>query len=36
LIICKEVDEKLDFALKMVRDMIQVKRYSVSFQLHDL
>jgi restriction system protein len=36
LIICREVDERLEFALKMVRNMIQVKRYSVSFQLHDL
>jgi restriction system protein len=36
LIICKEVDERLEFALKMVQNMIQVKRYSVSFQLHDL
>ena len=36
LIICREVDERLEFALKMVQSMIQVKRYSVSFQLHDL
>lgn len=35
LIICKEVDERMSFALKMVPDLVEVKRYSVSFQLFD-
>ena len=33
LIICKDTDERLIYALQMVRDIIQVKLYSVDFQL---
>jgi len=35
LIICRELDERLVYALKMVQDMIAVKRYIVDFQLAD-
>ena len=35
LIICKDTDERLVYALEMVRDIIQVKLYSVDFQLAD-
>jgi hypothetical protein len=36
LIICKDADERLIYALEMVRDIIQVKLYSVNFQLADI
>jgi len=35
LIICKDVDERLTYALGIVQDIVQVKRYSVDFQLND-
>lgn len=35
LIICKEVDEKLAYALRMVQGLIEVKRYGVDFRLID-
>jgi restriction system protein len=35
LIIYKDVDERLAYALGMVQDIVQVKRYSVNFQLSD-
>lgn len=35
LIICKEGDERLDYALKLVEGMIEVKRYRVDFELID-
>ena len=35
LIICKEVDEKLRFAISPVRDMIKVKLYKMDFRLTD-
>jgi restriction system protein len=35
LIIYKDVDERLTYALGMVQDIVQVKRYSVNFQLSD-
>jgi hypothetical protein len=35
LIICKDVDERLTYALGMVQDIVQVKRYSINFQLSD-
>lgn len=35
LIICKDIDERLTYALGMVQDIVQVKRYSVDFQLND-
>jgi len=33
LIICRERDQRLDYALRMVQGLISVKRYSVSFEL---
>ena len=36
LIICKEVDERLTYALKMVQDKVKVKLYHVDFHLSDL
>lgn len=33
LIICKEVDERLDYAIKAVSDRINIKKYKVDFQL---
>ena len=35
LIICKDVDERLSYALKMVQDIVKVKFYSVDFRLYD-
>lgn len=35
LIICKDMDERLLYALKMVQDIIKIKLYSVDFQLRD-
>ena len=35
LIICKDVDERLSYALKLVRNIIKVKLYSVNFKLSD-
>ena len=35
LIICKDVDEKLVYALKMVQSIVEVKRYIVDFRLSD-
>lgn len=35
LIICKDVDERLTYALEMVHDIVQVKRYHVDFHLTD-
>jgi hypothetical protein len=35
LIICKEMDERLVYALRMVQDIIKVKLYRVDFQLVD-
>lgn len=35
LIICKELDERLSYALKLVRNIIKVKLYSVNFKLSD-
>lgn len=34
LIICTDKDERLDYALELVRDLVDVKLYSMSFQLH--
>lgn len=36
LVICKEKDERLIYALEMVQDIIQVKLYNVDFQLADV
>lgn len=35
LIICKDEDERLSYALKMVQNIIKVKFYSVNFRLSD-
>ena len=35
LIICRDVEERLTYALGMVQDIVQVKLYSVDFQLND-
>jgi len=35
LIICKDVDERLTYALRMIQDIVQVKHYSIDFQLND-
>jgi len=35
LIICKDVDEKLVYALKIIQNIVEVKRYTVDFQLID-
>ncbi|MHA1137781.1 MAG: endonuclease NucS domain-containing protein [Candidatus Thorarchaeota archaeon] len=35
LIICTESDENMELALSFVKDLVNVKYYTVSFNLHD-
>ena len=34
LIICKNKDEKLEYAIKMVGDIINIQLYTIDFKLH--
>ena len=36
LIICKDVDEKPMYDLRMVQDVAQARRYTVDFELSDV